>query len=99
MCVAESQSVHDACYAVRQSYHTEKTMNLKEFAALKVGDQIENPMTRSTGEITECNDKGVRVRWIIPGAIRGNADGPTYPYATLSTGWMHWTKVAKGSDE
>ena len=40
-------------------------MHLKEFAALKVGDKIENPADggASVGEIVECTSSGVRVVW------------------------------------
>jgi len=40
-------------------------MNLQEFAALKVGDKIENPADggASVGEIVETLDRGVRVVW------------------------------------
>ncbi len=43
-------------------------MNIKEFAALKVGDKISNPATgpvepKGQGEIVEATDSGVRVVW------------------------------------
>lgn len=66
-------------------------MNLKEFAALKAGDKINNGWTESDGEITEVTDKGVRVVW-----------GEKHPHATyffysvVSTAWAQWTKVETG---
>jgi hypothetical protein len=63
-------------------------MNLQEFAALKVGDPIENAMTRNHGEVVQTNDSGVRVVW-----------GPRNPhetqffYSVTGTAWMHWSLV------
>ena len=66
-------------------------MNIKEFGALKVGDQIENPAfaSSSRGEIVECTSSGVRVVW-----------GPRHDreqrffYSVVGTSWMQWSKVA-----
>lgn len=64
-------------------------MNMKEFAALKVGDKVDNLMLgTSTGEIVVVEDEGVRVVW-----------GPRNPletrffYHVNSTAWKHWGKV------
>lgn len=62
-------------------------MNLQEFAALKVGDQIENAYTSSRGTVSEVNDAGVRVRWGL--AAAGTID---FHYPVNSTYWMHWSK-------
>jgi hypothetical protein len=59
-------------------------MNLQEFAALRVGDKISNPMSQSTGEIVDTTDAGVYVRW-------GTAVQPFF-FNVRSTAWMHWTK-------
>lgn len=61
-------------------------MNLEQFAALKVGDKIDNPMSQSQGTVTELVQDGVRVRW-------GNgAPGKTveFTYVVNSTAWFHW---------
>ena len=65
-------------------------MTLKEFAALKVGDKITNPMSSSAGEVTAVDDKGVHVRW---GNICGESpkDSVTRHYSVASTIWMHWS--------
>lgn len=60
-------------------------MNLQEFAALKVGDKIENHYAHSQGEVTEVNAHGVRVRWGLP--ISGSI---TFGYTVQSTAWFHW---------
>lgn len=64
-------------------------MNLREFNALKVGDQVENAMTNGKGTVCEVAEirtgRAVSVKW---------SDGNiTFPYATQSTAWMHWSKV------
>lgn len=61
-------------------------MNLTEFAALKPGDVIDNPMTQSSGTVTEATKDGVRVRW-------GNGTpghDVTFLYTTLMQAWTHW---------
>lgn len=61
-------------------------MNLKEFAALKVGDKIENPMAPgSVAEVVETADSGVRIAW--------NSNPTRFFYSVQSTAWMHWNKV------
>jgi len=59
-------------------------MNVQQFAALKVGDKIENVYTHSVAEVTEVTDKGVRVRW---GDVIGS---PSFFYSVNSTAWFHW---------
>ncbi len=61
-------------------------MNLQEFAALKVGDKIENAFFGSTGEVAEVNAQGVRLRW-------DGGTGVTFTYTPMMTAWMHWSKV------
>lgn len=60
-------------------------MNLKEFAALKAGDKIENHMASSRGEVVEVTDAGVLVRWHEGTAPR--------TYGVNTTAWMHWSKA------
>ena len=61
-------------------------MNVQEFAALKVGDKIENAMSHSTGEVTEVNAYGVRVAW-------GLSKTFCPLYTVNSTAWFHWSNV------
>lgn len=61
-------------------------MNLHEFAALKPGDEIENPMSGGRGRITEAKSDGVMVAW-------GGKALVTFHYSVNSTAWMHWNKV------
>lgn len=66
-------------------------MNLQEFAALKVGDEIENPMTHSHGVVSHLTNNGVRVRW---------GEGDTFFfYPVNSTAWMHWSKTDDGQGD
>ncbi len=60
-------------------------MTLTEFAALKVGDAIENIFSGSRGEVTTVTEGGVRVRW-----PPSNID---FAYPVNSTAWMSWSKV------
>lgn len=62
-------------------------MNTKEFAALKVGDKIVNPMGDLGGvaEVVETTDKGVKIRWAHSTVA--------FFYSVNSTAWMHWDKV------
>ncbi len=60
-------------------------MTLTEFAALKVGDKIENVFSGSRGEVTAVTDGGVRVMW--------PPSGIDFAYPVNSTAWMHWDKV------
>ena len=67
----------------------EDTVNIKEFAALRVGDKIENHATGtiSVGEVVETTSSGVRVVW-----------GPRHDretrffYGVVGTAWMNWNK-------
>ncbi len=63
-------------------------MNLQEFAALKVGDHVENGMNNSRGEVTETTDSGVRLVW---GPRHGRET--MFFYSVNSTAWMHWSKA------
>ena len=60
-------------------------MNLQEFAALKVGDTVENPMTSGdAGKVVGVTDSGVRIEW---------SEGSTpFFYSVNTTAWMHWVK-------
>lgn len=62
-------------------------MNLKEFAALKIGDKIENLMADSKGEVVEVDASGVRVCW----GWKTDAPGATRHYSVNTTIWMHWS--------
>lgn len=65
-------------------------MNIKEFAALKPGDKIENPSTGGvgTGEVVEATDSGVRVVW----GTRHQRETRFF-YSVVGTSWMNWVKV------
>jgi len=63
-------------------------MNLKQFAALKVGDKLTNDMAHSVGEVTEVTERGVRVRWGL-----GNSSAISFGYTVQSTAWFHWDLV------
>lgn len=68
-------------------------MNVNEFAGLQVGDKIDNPMSRSSGEVVEVVTKNgyraVRVRW------SNGAPGRdvSFTYTGDMTSWFHWTKA------
>lgn len=64
-------------------------MDLKEFAALKVGDAITNPMGGGDvrGTVVEATDSGVRVVW----GERQERETRFF-YSVNTTAWMHWTK-------
>lgn len=69
-------------------------MNINEFAALQVGDRVENPMSKSAGEVTEVIKRsgafaGVRVRW-GDGTPRHDV---SFTYTVDMTTWFHWSKV------
>lgn len=70
-------------------------MNLKEFAALKIGDKVANAMSQSTGEVTEVTDQGVRVRWDHNRAGPGSESRQpvTFLYVVNGTSWFHWSKL------
>ena len=65
-------------------------MNIKEFAALKAGDRIENPMAGTAGIVTEIDGPGVTVRW--EGIGSAPATMARY-YSVVTTAWMHWVKA------
>ncbi len=75
-------------------------MNLQEFAALKPGDQISNPMGNSRGEVASTDTTGVRIRWLAAGMVAEDAppQAPTWHYSVNSTAWMHWSKVEDTAD-
>lgn len=63
-------------------------MNLQEFAALKVGDKVTNPMNNHCpGEVVEVTDSGVRLVW-GPRAERETR----FFYSVNGTAWFHWSK-------
>ena len=66
-------------------------MNLQEFAALKVGDKIENHAVGGTGygEIIECTPSGVRVVW----GQRHDRETKFF-YSVIGTAWMNWSKAS-----
>lgn len=64
-------------------------MNITEFAALKVGDVVENGMTMSKGSVVECVHDGVKIAWGTPTA-------PLYHYTVQSTAWFQWERVNDG---
>lgn len=67
-------------------------MNLHEFAALKPGDEIENPMSGSRGRITEAKRDGVMVAWGWNNRPTP-ATAPTFFYSVNSTAWTHWNAL------
>ena len=65
-------------------------MNIKEFAALKVGSKIENPSTGGgVGEVVEATDSGVRV-------VRGERHEreTKFFYSVMGTAWMNWVAAS-----
>ncbi len=40
-----------------------QAMNIKEFAALKAGDRVANPMACTAGTVTDTDGGGITVRW------------------------------------
>lgn len=67
-------------------------MNMQEFAALKVGDKIKNPMNGSAGVVSGVTDSGIRVQW--------GASAVEFYYSANSTAWMHWSKTeTAGADD
>ena len=70
-------------------------MNAQEFAALKVGDKITNPMSqqRSVGTITDVTPSGVRLRW-------GDDPGTSqFFYSVISSAWTHWERLEDDEGE
>lgn len=68
-------------------------MNAKEFAALKEGDILENPMSSSFGKVTKTDKTGVWVLWADSGRKLADGDhaGTERHYIFQSTIWFHWT--------
>lgn len=65
-------------------------MNLKEFAALKLGDKIENQSgSGGIGEVVAVSDTGVHVVW----GKRHDRETHFF-YSVVGTSWMPWNKVA-----
>ena len=62
-------------------------MNIQEFAALKVGDKVENAATYSKGEITKTVDAGVFVVWGTRSALERE-----FFYSAVGTAWFQWNK-------
>lgn len=62
-------------------------MNIQEFAALRVGDKINNLMGNSSGIVTGVFDSGVVVRWGVAGG------GVDFKYTINTTSWFHWSKA------
>ena len=73
-------------------------MNIKEFAALKVGDKIDNPATGSHGEVVELKDTGVYVVWRALAAADAmtGTQAMRFFYPSNGTAWMNWTAVKDG---
>lgn len=67
-------------------------MNMQEFAALKVGDKVDNHMSQSQGVVAEITAAGVRVRWGdgTPGSTI------SFMYSVNTTSWTHWSRVVEG---
>lgn len=63
-------------------------MNLQEFASLKIGDKIDNPLTGSAGEVIDTSASGIRVVW----GPRHARETPFF-YSGMTTTWFHWTKA------
>jgi hypothetical protein len=63
-------------------------MTIDEFRALKVGDQISNPMSDSLGTISEIvrNRSGVHVY------VQWSGSPKTIHFSEHMTAWMHWSK-------
>lgn len=59
-------------------------MTLDEFAALKPGDTIENPMSGSKGVVADVTAGRVKVAW--GGTVQ-------FAYGVDTTAWMHWSKA------
>lgn len=61
-------------------------MNISEFAALKVGDKIQNLALGShVGIISERTDSGVKVKW--------PPSSQEYFFSATGTAWFQWSKV------
>jgi len=62
-------------------------MNLQQFSALEVGDEVENTMSHSVGKVTRTEANGVHISW------GGNAH--SFFYSVMSTAWFHWNRVVR----
>lgn len=63
-------------------------MNIREFAALKVGDVVELRVNGySRGTVSHVEPNGVRVVW----GPRHDREQPFF-YSVQSTAWMQWTR-------
>ena len=64
-------------------------MDIKEFAALKVGDEIENLSVPGSGvgRVCEIKDSGVSIAW-----GHGSAAWPFF-YSVSGTTWYNWSKI------
>jgi hypothetical protein len=70
-------------------------MNIKEFAALKVGDKIENPsLGHDFGEVVECSSSGVRIVW-----GRRHDREMKFFYSVVGTAWTQWSRAAPLGEE
>jgi hypothetical protein len=66
-------------------------MNMQEFATLKVGDKIDNPMVpKSRGEVSSVTSAGVKIRW--------DTSMLDWLYTVQSTAWMHWSKAVEDDE-
>lgn len=80
-------------------------MDIKAFAALKVGDAIENGMSGSHGAVVSVEPNGVRVQWLAAGKqpkayqTDTGSNAPTWFYGVQGTAWFHWTKLEQGTDD
>lgn len=64
-------------------------MNIEQFAALKVGDKVQNGINPGApGEVVETTERGVRVVW----GARHNAE-TAFSYLATGTAWFHWNKL------
>lgn len=74
-------------------------MNLREFNALKVGDEVENAMTNGAGTVSAVYEprsgRVVSVKW--GGRPQRLNSGVEFSYSVQSTAWMHWNKVVEPS--
>lgn len=68
-------------------------MNVREFAALKPGDKVNNPAAGGgTGEIVEATNSGVRVVW----GTRHEHETRFF-YSIVGTAWMSWMADETGT--
>lgn len=66
-------------------------MNIKEFAALKVGDKIEHLGNGGgQGEVVETTSNGVQIVW----GVRHDRETKFF-YSVVGTAWMQWNKVVQ----